>query len=214
MKRLILFTAAWLLILGSAGSLFAQETTGSIKGRVADAQGLAVPGVTVTATGPQGAKSATTDGEGRYAIPFLTPGVYAVRVELSGFKAVERKDIAVGLGQTIDLPVKMEVGGVAETVNVTGTTSTIDTTTTTVGATLTSDMLASVPVGRRVSDALYLAPGVSSSGTLGRTNPSISGGSGLENQYVVDGANVTNTGYGGLGSVLDHFRIARQCHSV
>ena len=199
MKRLILFTA-WLLILGSTGSLFAQETTGSIRGRVADAQGLAVPGVTVTATGLQGAKSATTDGEGRYAIPFLTPGSYAVRVELSGFKAVERKDVVVGLGQTVDLPVKMEVGGVAETVNVTGSTPTIDTTTTTVGATLTSDMLASVPVGRRVSDALYLAPGVSSSGTLGRTNPSISGGSGLENQYVVDGANVTNTGYGGLGS--------------
>src|SRR6185295_10630419 len=62
------------------------------------------------------------------------------------------------------------------------------------------DKLALIPVGRRVSDTLYLAAGVSSSGTAGRGNPSISGGSGLENQYVVDGANITNTGYGGLGS--------------
>jgi hypothetical protein len=51
-----------------------------------------------------------------------------------------------------------------------------------------------------VADVLYLSPGVSSSGTLGTMNPSISGGSGLENQYVVDGTNVTNAGYGGLGS--------------
>jgi len=56
-----------------------------------------------------------------------------------------------------------------------------------------------VPVGRRFSDTLYIAPGVSTSGA-GTANPSIAGGSGLENQYVVDGVNITNTGYGALGS--------------
>ena len=57
-----------------------------------------------------------------------------------------------------------------------------------------------IPVGRTFAQTLYLSPGVSSSGTAGAANPSISGGTGLENQYVVDGTNVTNTGYGGLGS--------------
>ena len=57
-----------------------------------------------------------------------------------------------------------------------------------------------MPVGRRMTDALYLAPGVSSGGEVGRANPSIGGGSGLENQYVVDGINITNTGYGAIGS--------------
>ena len=199
MRRLIIFTAAW-LIFGSAGSLFAQETSGSIRGRVVDVQGLGVPAVTVTATGPQGAKTTTTDGEGRFTVPFLTPGVYAVRAELSGFKTVEQSDVIVRLGQGVDLPLRMEVGGVAETVNVTATTPVLDTQSTTIGAILSTDALASIPVGRRMSDALYLAPGVSSSGTLGRSNPSVSGSTGLENQYVVDGANVTNTGYGGLGS--------------
>jgi hypothetical protein len=165
-----------------------------------DAQGLAVPGVTVTAAGPQGSKSTVSDSEGRFNIPFLTPGTYDIRAELSGFKSVEQKAAQVGVGQTVEVPVKMEVGGITETVNVTGVTSTIDTATTTIGAVLASDMLAQIPVGRRVSDTLYLAPGVSSSGTAGRANPSISGGSGLENQYVVDGANITNTGYGGIGS--------------
>ncbi|HZY09001.1 MAG TPA: hypothetical protein VFE69_14690, partial [Ilumatobacteraceae bacterium] len=52
---------------------------------------------------------------------------------------------------------------------------------------------------------MYLTPGVSSSGTAGAANPSISGGTGLENLYIVDGANVTNTGYGGLGSYSTTF---------
>ena len=192
--------ALLILLLTCSGITAAQETTGTIRGRVVDAQSLAVPGVTVTAAGPQGSKSAVSDSEGRFNIPFLTPGTYDIRAELSGFKSVEQKAALVGLGQTVDVPVKMEVGGVTETVNVTGVSSTIDTSTTTIGAVLATEMLSNIPVGRRVSDTLYLAPGVSSSGTAGRANPSISGGSGLENQYVVDGANITNTGYGGLGS--------------
>src|SRR5262245_42496666 len=82
----------------------AQETTGRIAGRVTDAQSLAVPGVAVTAVGPQGTKATTTDADGRFTIPFLTPGVYIVRAELSGFKAFERSGVTVGLGQTADVP--------------------------------------------------------------------------------------------------------------
>ncbi|HXI28047.1 MAG TPA: carboxypeptidase regulatory-like domain-containing protein, partial [Vicinamibacterales bacterium] len=179
----------------------AQETTGTLKGRVIDAQGLAVPGVTVTATGPQGAKTAVTDSDGRFSMPFLTPGSYAVRAELQGFKAVQQSNVIVSLGQTVDLSsLKMEVGGLTETVQVTASTPVVDTASTTTGAVLSSDMFSQVPVGRRVSDTLYMAPGVSSSGSAGSANPSISGGSGLENQYVIDGVNVTNQGYGALGS--------------
>jgi Carboxypeptidase regulatory-like domain/TonB-dependent Receptor Plug Domain len=188
------------LVLAFAGPLLAQGTTGSIIGRVMDAQSLAVPGATVTATGTQGAKSTTTDSEGRFVIPFLTPGVYAVRAELQGFKTVERQNVNVSLGQAFDVALKMDVGGVTETVEVTASTTALNVTSTTIGQTLDTDSLRQIPVGRTFAQALYLTPGVSSSGTLGQANPSISGGSGLENQYVVDGANVTNTGYGGLGS--------------
>jgi outer membrane receptor protein involved in Fe transport len=187
-------------LLLSALSVYAQETTGTLRGRIVDSQGLGVPGVTVTVTGPQGIKSSVTDTDGRFNVPFLTPGAYAVRAELQGFKSVEKKDINVSLGQTVDLPLKMDVGGITETVQVTGTATTIDTASTTTGAVIDSEMLQRIPVGRRVSDTLYLAPGVSSSGSAGSANPSISGGSGLDNSYVVDGVNVTNQGYGALGA--------------
>jgi outer membrane receptor protein involved in Fe transport len=61
-------------------------------------------------------------------------------------------------------------------------------------------MLSRFPVGRRITDTLYVAPGVSSSGSAGRANPSMAGGSGLDNVYVIDGVNVSNTGYGAIGS--------------
>jgi hypothetical protein len=187
-----------LLVLTGVAS--AQETTGTLTGRLVDTQGLAVPGATVTIVGPQGTQSLVTDAEGRFSAPFLTPGVYDVRAELQGFKAVQVDDVSVSLGQTTDISLRMEVGGLTETVQVVGSTAIVDTTSATVGATLTSEMLSRVPVGRRFSDTLYLAPGVTSSGSAGRANPSVSGGSGLDNQYVIDGVNVTNQGYGALGS--------------
>ena len=187
-------------VIACAGVARGQETTGAINGRVTDAQGLAVPGVGVTVTGAQGAKQATTDSEGRFSVPFLTPGRYDVRAELSGFKVVEQKGVTVALGQALDLPLKLEVGGVSETVQVVGTTDVVNVNTTTTGATITSDLLQRVPVGRDIGSTLYLAPGVSSSSTAGHANPSIAGGSGLDNQYVIDGVNVTNQGYGALGS--------------
>src|SRR5215510_1326382 len=188
------------LACSSAGLAAAQETTGTITGRTLDAQGLPVPGATVTVSGPQGQKTAITDGQGRFAFPFVTPGTYTVRTELQGFKTVERRDISVSLGQTVDIPIRMEVGGISETINVTAAPPLIDPTSTTTGAVISSDLLERVPVGRRISDTLYLAPGVSSGGSVGQANPSVSGGSGLENQYVIDGVNVTNQGYGALGS--------------
>ena len=189
-----------LALLALATPVAAQETTGTINGTVVDAQGLPVPGATVTVTGPQGAKSATTEASGRFSVPFLAPGTYSVRAELQGFKPLEQRDVAVRLGQTVDLTLNMQVGGLTETVQVSGASPVIDRSTTTIGTNLDSELLNRLPVGRRFSDTLYVAPGVSTGGTVGEANPSISGGTGLENQYVVDGVNITNQGYGALGS--------------
>src|SRR5262245_3502637 len=188
------------LVVATAVAARGQETTGTINGRVTDAQGLGVPGVSITVTGAQGSKQSVTDTEGRFSMPFLTPGKYDVKAELSGFKTIEQKGITVALGQALDLPLRLEVGGVSETVQVIGVTDVVNVNTTTTGATITSDLLERVPVGRDIGSTLYLAPGVSSSSTAGHANPSIAGGSGLDNQYVIDGVNVTNQGYGALGS--------------
>jgi hypothetical protein len=198
------FLLALALVL-FAMPLLAQETTGQITGRILDNQGLPVPGATVTVAGPQGTKTIASDADGRFSVPFLTPGLYSVRAELQGFKTFEQKDIRVVLGQTVEIPIAMQLGGVTEVVNVNGAAPVIDTTSTTAGAVLSSELLENVPVGRRLADALYLAPGVSSSSTAGHMNPSVSGGSGLDNLYVIDGVNVTSTGYGGLGSYSTTF---------
>src|SRR5262249_37926191 len=57
-----------------------------------------------------------------------------------------------------------------------------------------------LPVGRTLSETLYLVPGVSDSSGVGRANPSIGGASGLDNAYIVDGVNITDEGFGGIGT--------------
>ena len=69
-------------LLALMGTASAQETTGTLTGKLVDTQGLAVPGATVTVTGQQGSKSFVSDEEGRFSAPFLTPGNYDVRAEL------------------------------------------------------------------------------------------------------------------------------------
>src|SRR5690242_7813738 len=124
----------WCVILAFAlaPAVRAQETTtGSIGGLVADEQGLPLPGATVTVTAAQGAQTFVTDSQGRFFAPFLTPGTYTVRVELQGFRASEQRNVEVRLGQRAELSLKMGVGGVSETVEVTGTRGAIDPTNTT-----------------------------------------------------------------------------------
>jgi outer membrane receptor protein involved in Fe transport len=188
-------------MLLTAGLAGAQETTtGSIAGRVTDAQGLAVPGAAVTVITPQGPQSFTTDANGAFFAPFLTPGTYEVKVELQGFRGLDRQNVDVRLGQRVELTLPLQVGALTDSVNVSAAAPVVDRSSTTTGAVIDSDMLQRIPVGRRFSESLYLSPGVSSGGQVGEANPSMSGGSGLENQYVVDGVNITNAGYGGLGS--------------
>lgn len=159
-RRVILFTV---LLLSAAWRAAAQETTtGSITGKVLDPQGLPTPGVTVTVTSGQGTKTAVTDAEGVFYVPFLTPGTYSVRAELQGFKAVEQASVTVQLGRRTEMNLKLEAGGISETVTVTSAATVVDTSSTTAGAVISDELLRSVPVGRRLTDALYLAPGVSS----------------------------------------------------
>ena len=108
-----MLVALWLALVATTS---AQETTGTLTGKLTDDQGLALPGVTVTVTGGQGVRTFVTDGEGLFRASFLVPGTYDVRGELSGFKAVEQKAVPVSLGQTTAITLKLEVGGITETV--------------------------------------------------------------------------------------------------
>ena len=67
-------------LLAFTGLATAQETTGTITGRIVDSQGLAVPGATVTVAGPQGTRTLVTDSEGRYQAPLNRPGFFGGRI--------------------------------------------------------------------------------------------------------------------------------------
>ena len=89
--------------------------TGSLRGRVTDGSGAALPGVTVTAASAAvmgGSLTAVTSGEGLYRFPSLPPGVYAMRMELTGFQPIALADVRinVGLALTIDRQMAGVVG--------------------------------------------------------------------------------------------------------
>ena len=90
MRRQLIWVLA--LVLATFGVAGAQETTsGSLTGEVTDAQGAPVPGATVSVVSGQGTKTFTTDANGRFFAPFLTPGVYSVKIELTGFSPWSRR---------------------------------------------------------------------------------------------------------------------------
>ena len=110
-------------LFGAGGGAFAQGvTTGSISGVVKDAQGLAVPGATVTALHePSGSSyEAVAREDGRFTMPALrVGGPYTVTAALAGFQSAIRKDVFVTLGVGTDLSLKLETVAMAESVTVT-----------------------------------------------------------------------------------------------
>lgn len=201
MVRKSLWLLAVLALLLSSVGLIAQESAvkGNIAGVVQDSTGAVVSGAKVTVTGAMGSKSATTEADGRFSFPLLTLGSYSVRVEKQGFRTAQFKAITVEIGKTATLTAMLEPGLVTETVEVSGTAVAIDTASSAVGANLSDQFYNAVPVPRNVAGLFYTAPGVADGGQTGTANPSIGGASGLENLYVADGVNITDSAFGGLG---------------
>ena len=145
-------------------SLAAQVTTGSILVRTVDEQGAVMPGVTVTAGSPvlvAGQITGTTDANGAWRFPSLPPGVYAVKVELQGFRTIIREDLRVVVGETTPVEIGMSVASVAETVTVRGESPVIDTTNANVNVHLDQKLLETTPGGRDIwSIVEYKVPGL------------------------------------------------------
>ena len=184
-----------------APCLSAQEAAvkGTLNGTVVDSTGGSIAGAQVTIEGPTGSQTATTNNAGTFIVQDLIPGRYAVKVEVKGFKISEVQNVVINVGAVTAIRVVMEPGTVTSTVVVESSAVTVDTTTTAVATNLNDEFYSKLPVQRNVSGLFYLAPGAVSGGGTGAANPSISGGSGLENMYVADGVSITDTAFGGLG---------------
>jgi len=197
-RRLVTLTALLYPLLHFGVAAGQEATTGTIEGTITNQQGTPLVGVTVTVTSVQGTRAETSDAGGKFRFPHLTAGTYHLRAMKEGFNTAELSDLEVRLGSRMRADVEMAAGA-TEVVNVVGTATTIDLSTTTTGATIDSEMMSTIPIGRNFASTLQLVPGVVGSG-IDESNPSISGASGLENTYVIDGVGINNTGYGSAGS--------------
>lgn len=200
MKKVFMFLLALSLALVSA-TAFAQDiqTRGSISGQVVDTNKAAIAGATVKVTGPEGERSATTNDQGLYSVENLIPGSYKVRVEQGGFKAAEISDVIVFVGKSSVANVALQPGNISEVVTVTAG-AVVDQLSTAGGSNLNDQLYKNVPLSRGVSSLFYLAPGTTGGLGGGADNPSISGGSALDNLYVADGVNITDSAFGGIGT--------------
>jgi hypothetical protein len=175
---------------------------GSIAGVVRDATSAVVADAGVTLSSPFGEKKTKTNGLGEYVFLSLNPGSdYAVTVQKQGFAMEKVPALTVSLNQRTTADVTLQVGATSQTVEVAAVgTATIDMASTGVGANLTDSLYKSVAAGRNISSIVQFAPGVASSQGAGAANPSINGASGLENEYIINGSDVTDSGFGGFGT--------------
>ena len=161
---------------------FAQTAAGSIAGMVRDTSGAVIPGVTVEASSPaliERVRTAQTDAEGRYQIVELRPGTYAMTFALQGFKTVRREGIELTTGFTAAINADMQVGGMSETIVVSGRSPVVDLQNTRQQVVMTREVIENVPTGRSFQNLGVLIPGVSGGQVTGSTiNQDVGGGSG------------------------------------
>ena len=191
---------------GLAGVSPAQDFRGSVKGRVTDPSGAALPGVTVTAThaGTNVPSTAVTNEVGDYNLQFLAPGTYTITAEMSGFKKRSESNIEVRIGDKVELPIKLEIGQQTETVEVVSEAPLLETATASTGQVIDEKRIQLMPLSDGNPFVLArLAPGVSYVDSLQFSRPfdnnatsglRVDGGVG-RNEFTLDGTpNTVNHG--------------------
>lgn len=188
MKTMAIGAVLLAALLTWSSTVLAQgNPTGGIRGKISDPQGLALPGVTITAASPalQGVRTVVSNENGDYIIPFLPPGAYTITFELAGFRTQQREALAVVIAETLQLDARLDIAAVSETIQVTGTVSTEIAPNLTVASTYKSEVLELLPVGRTLNAAVLLAPGVTDNGPNG--NIMVSGAMSFENLFLING---------------------------
>ncbi len=178
------------LVLALSVPMFSQTTTGRILGTVRDQTGAALPAATVTVTDVQRGvtRTVTADDSGGYVVPNLTPGIYKVRAEAKGFKTVERPNLQVEVASDLTVDVSLPPGDVKETVVVNEEVPLLETTTSTLGGTLSNKEINDLPLnGRNYENLLQLRPGIMRYPGGGFSTTSANGLRAEDNAYLVDG---------------------------
>jgi hypothetical protein len=162
MAKIVRVLAVVCAVLLASITAYPQGSSGRILGVVTDQSGGNVAGATVTITDVQRgvSRSLTTDSDGAFVAPGLQPGTYTVRVELKGFKIFERQNILLEVGKDIRIDAVLNPGSTTETITITEQVPLVDTTSTTLGGTISNEVLNDLPLnGRNYQNLLTLRPG-------------------------------------------------------
>jgi outer membrane receptor protein involved in Fe transport len=210
-KFSLLLPAALFCCALFAGSGFAQQITATLTGTVTDPSGAVVPGATVTVTSLDTAltKTALTNDNGIYTVPFLQPGNYSITVEKTGFSSAKRDNIRLEVAQTAGVDIMLGVTAGEVTVDVeTSETPLLQSETSNLETTIEQKLVEDLPsIERNIFSFVNLVPGTIDTGAaLGNpgtqigsssnrnffdSNFAVNGGRASSNDVLLDG--VTNT---------------------
>jgi hypothetical protein len=196
-RVLILFV----FIVVTGGGLWAQ-TTGTIRGTVADPSGAVVPGAQVEAILAQAYVSRTTqsNAEGEFVFPALPVGRYTVIVKAPGFREYQQSNVEVQIGHVTLANANLELGTLAQVVMAVAEAPLVETTSTQMGAVVSDRMVTQLPLNARDTyQLLQLQPGVQSElgsdlfyGSDQTGVVSVNGGRGRANNYTVNGGDAND----------------------
>ena len=205
LKRACGLLLAVAFVLGLQAVAYAQTGAATLTGLVTDQSGAAAPGVTVTATNQATNVdyTAVSNQSGNYTITSVPVGTYVVKSALSGFKTTATKPITLEAKQIARLDLKMEIGALEDTVEVTAQATVLQTESATVGEVISAKTVEALPLnGRNASQLALLLPGAitpnpdsfttaRNSGGGGR--PYINGNREQTNNFLIDGIDMNET---------------------
>src|SRR5574341_621426 len=189
---------SWLL-----APVFGQSASATLSGTVVDANGAVIPGATITVTEPATGveRTTTTNDLGYFTIPLLKPSTYLLHVEHQGFLTAEVRDIVLNVNDQRALTIKMKVGDVKETVNITGEAPLINESPA-VGTVVDRQFVGNLPLnGRSFQSLITLSPGVvlTKASAFEPGQFSVNGQRSDSNYFTVDGVSANLGVSGGVG---------------
>jgi hypothetical protein len=185
-------SVAVLVVCSFAVAAEAQQGGSAIRGRVTDEQKGVLPGVTIVVTHQDnGTVRETTSGDdGTYLVPGIVPGPYRITAQLMGFRRLTQGDLVVRVGATLQVDLALQVGGLEESITVTGEAPQVDLTSAQVGGNVGSGDLTNLPSGsRNFTGLVALLPGVVYNAAADSSSDSvtINGQNGSGVVYLMDG---------------------------
>jgi hypothetical protein len=220
MRRFGLRLALGALLIMLPAARAAAQDTGIVTGNVVDASGQVLPGASVALTNEatRDARTMVTNERGDFTFRAVSPGIYTVTVELTGFRKFEQRSNVVNASSQLAIgAVKLEIGAMAESVTVTAQGTVVETRNSDYSGLLTSTQIAQIQTkGRDVVNLLRLLPGVhyendieAMGDSFGSQIPNIGGQRRGWNQVTVDGLNGNElSGTGRMNSSLNLDAIA------